>query len=213
MLSPRGATEGASRFVASRSTWPPAQYPALRPALSPSLSPALSPARHPAIAVRALRPGEAARLRAFFGNLSPATRRWRFHGAVNEVPPAWIERMAHPDPLSEVVLLAEADDGADARTVGEARYVAEGAAPGTRELAVVVADGWQGHGVGTALLCALERAARRQGVQQLFGDVQRDNLAMLALAGRAGYETKRHPSDATLVRISKVLVGAATRHS
>jgi acetyltransferase len=165
-----------------------------------------------ALSVRPLRRGESASLRAFFSALSPAARRWRFHGAVNELPSAWIERLAHPDPLREAAVLAEAtegDDGGEARPVGEARYVAEGAAPGTRELAVVVADGWQGRGIGTALLHALEQAARRQGVQRLFGDVQRDNLAMLALAGRAGFETHGHPTDPTLVRIAKQLADAA----
>ncbi len=156
-----------------------------------------------------MRRGESASLRAFFSSLSPAARRWRFHGAVNELPSAWIERLAHPDPHSEAAVLAEATEGDEARPIGEARYVAEGAAPGTRELAIVVADGWQGHGIGTALLCALEQAARRQGVQRLFGDVQRDNLAMLALAGRAGFETSGHPTDPTLVRIAKQLADAA----
>jgi acetyltransferase len=163
--------------------------------------------------VRALRAGETGRLKAFFGGLSPAARRWRFHGAVNELPPAWIERMAHPDPCCEAVLLAETGEGAEARTVGEARYVAQGAAPGTRELAIVVADGWQGHGIGAALLCALEQAACRQGVLRLFGDVQRDNLAMLALATRAGYATGRHPNDPTLVRIAKPLVAASAANA
>ncbi len=163
--------------------------------------------------MRALRAGETGRLKAFFGGLSPAARRWRFHGAVNELPPAWIERMAHPDPCCEAVLLAETGEGAEARTVGEARYVAQGAAPGTRELAIVVADGWQGHGIGAALLCALEQAACRQGVLRLFGDVQRDNLAMLALATRAGYATGRHPNDPTLVRIAKPLVAASAANA
>jgi len=162
-----------------------------------------------ALSVRPLRRGESASLRAFFSALSPAARRWRFHGAVNELPSAWIERLAHPDPECEAAVLAEATEGAEARPVGEARYVADGAAPGTRELAVVVADGWQGRGIGTALLRALEQAARRQGVQRLFGDVQRDNLAMLALAGRAGFETRGHPTDPTLVRIAKQLAEAA----
>lgn len=162
-----------------------------------------------ALHVRPLHAGESARLKAFFGGLSAAARRWRFHGAVNELPTAWIERLARPDPCREAVLLAEATEGGEARPVGEARYVAEGAAPDTRELAIVVADGWQGRGIGIALLRELERAARRQGVARLFGDVQRDNLAMLALAGRAGFETRGHPSDPTLVRISKQLAAVA----
>lgn len=157
--------------------------------------------------VRPLRAGEGARLRAFYRGLSPAVRRSRFHGAVNDLPAAWLEQLARPDPRTEVALLAEACEDGHARTVGEARYVAAGAPPGTRELALVVADGWQGRGIGLALLQLLEQAARRGGVRQLYGDVQRDNLAMLALAGRAGFRQRRHPSDATLVRIAKDLGG------
>lgn len=160
-------------------------------------------ARADALQVRPLRANEGARLKAFFGGLSPAVRRSRFHGAVKELPAAWIEHMTRPDPRTEVALLAEACEDGQVRPVGEARYVADGAPPGTRELAIVVADGWQGRGIGLTLLQLLEQAARRHGVRQLYGDVQRGNLAMLALAGRAGYRTHRHPSDATLVRIVK----------
>lgn len=158
--------------------------------------------------VRALRAGHAedrARLERFFRSLSPTVRRWRFHGAVGELPAAWIDHLARPDPHTEAALLAEVCVGGPPVPVGEARFVAEGAPPGARELAIAVADGWQGHGIGLALMHALERAARRLHIQELFGDVQRDNLAMLGLAERAGFHARRHPTDPTLVRIGKAL--------
>jgi GNAT superfamily N-acetyltransferase len=46
------------------------------------------------------------------------------------------------------------------------------------EFALDVADDWQRLGPGTRLLRRLMSTARRQCVQDLFGDVLRDNAAM-----------------------------------
>jgi GNAT superfamily N-acetyltransferase len=46
------------------------------------------------------------------------------------------------------------------------------------EIALDVADDWQRLGLGTRLLHRLMSIARRQCVQDLFGDVLRDNAAL-----------------------------------
>ena len=75
------------------------------------------------------------------------------------------------------------------------------------EFAIAIADGWQGAGLGRALLARLLAHARKRGVRRLFGDVLWSNPAMLALARSMGAQLTRTPGDATSVRVAFALEG------
>ena len=53
--------------------------------------------------------------------------------------------------------------------IGVARYVRDAHNPSLAEVAVVVADAWQGRRVGTALLGRLSDRAYSAGVERLVG--------------------------------------------
>ena len=57
----------------------------------------------------------------------------------------------------------------------------------TAEVAFVVADHWQGHGIATALLHRLAVYARRQGITRLLAITLATNAKMLEVLRRAGY--------------------------
>jgi GNAT superfamily N-acetyltransferase len=81
----------------------------------------------------------------------------------------------------QVALVAEADH----QIIGLARY--QGTGCGHAEVAVVVADAWQRHGLGGRLLRDLAQLARRHGVEALDVSMLGDNLAALhLLRGLAG---------------------------
>jgi acetyltransferase len=63
----------------------------------------------------------------------------------------------------------------------------------------VIADAWQGRGLGEALLRALVRAARHAGVPALSGLTLVDNRAMRELARRVGFSAQHDPHDATVM--------------
>jgi acetyltransferase len=71
------------------------------------------------------------------------------------------------------------------RVVAEARYVP--IAPGTAELALTVADSYQGTGLGHHLLDALVAHARAEGVQRLRAVVLLANTPMLRLLQHYGW--------------------------
>jgi acetyltransferase len=73
------------------------------------------------------------------------------------------------------------------RQVGVARYVKDESAPGEAEFAIVVADDWQGRGLGGKLLASLLTAARANGVRRAVATTLSSNEGMLGLARRLGF--------------------------
>ena len=137
--------------------------------------------------------------------LSPS-RRQRFHTAVTELSPTWLRLLAQPDAATDLALVAVAWQQGAPQIVAEARYAVDRFAdPAQREFALAVADGWQHQGLGRRLLRALTGEAARHGVQQLVGDVLRDNQPMLQLAAREGFAPTGHPDDARLLRMTRSL--------
>jgi GNAT superfamily N-acetyltransferase len=154
-----------------------------------------------AVTIRPIRPDDADRLQDHFRGLSAQSRRNRFLGAVSELPPDEIARLAHMDEPDELTLVAFANDGT---FIAEAIHVM---APetGRCELALSVTDPWQRRGIGTLLLRLIECRARLIGARHLFGDVLSTNDAMKCIARRRGFLLRSPVTDARLVEIVKDL--------
>jgi CRP-like cAMP-binding protein len=96
--------------------------------------------------------------------------------------------------------------GPDGPVVADARFVREGHGVSTAEVAFIVADVYQGHGIGTFLMDALAVAAHVGGVTRFSARVLSDNYAMRAIMNRAGAHWVR---DDLNVVITEVDVPAA----
>jgi acetyltransferase len=88
--------------------------------------------------------------------------------------------------------------------IGVARYVRDKDGD-SAEFAIVVADAWQGRGIGSRLLDKLIDVARRRGVKRLYGDILGTNLPMLELVRKMRFQLRRHEDDATLTRAVRKL--------
>ena len=82
--------------------------------------------------------------------------------------------------------------------LGVARYVRDHDNDDA-EFAIVIADAWQGRGIGRRLLAKLIEAARRRGVKRLYGEILAINRPMLELARKLGFDLGRH-DDPTITR-------------
>lgn len=138
------------------------------------------------ILIRPIGPDDRGREAEFVNGLSAESRYFRFHSAVRELTPQMLERFTrvnYPDDMALVAMIEGADGP---RQIGVARYVRE---PGTdtAEIAIVVADAWQGKGIATRLLEDLRDLAREAGITQLVASVLRENGRMLNLVRRLGY--------------------------
>ncbi len=124
--------------------------------------------------------GEA--LRRFVAGLSLRTRYLRFFAGVPKLTAAMVRRMSgleRPGVEPPDALVAVADGLIIGHAMATDTRSPHGAA--VTEIGVVVADGWQRHGVGTALTLALATRAQGRGAVTLMLDVLAENRAMLAL--------------------------------
>ena len=131
----------------------------------------------------AIRPAGAAdtgALADFFAGLSAQTRYLRFFAPVTPGP-GLLRRMSGGDGCADVVVAVRGGV-----IIGHAMAVDQAGPRGARtaEAGLVVADAWQGLGVGSALLRALADAAQARGVTSLTMDVLPGNRRMLALIAR-----------------------------
>lgn len=151
--------------------------------------------------VRPIRVTDEASLQQFVRNLCPESRYSRFMMAIRELPEDMLDKLAHPEPGREVILVASSPD---ADIIGLAQYVADESGDGC-EVAIVVADAWQRMGLGTDLLVALISVAQRNGIAHVNADVLADNYAMLALARKLGCEARINRQAPYLVLITRGL--------
>jgi len=143
----------------------------------------------PELRLRRLGAADAGRVQAFVRTLSPQTRRERYFCAINELSPRQLERMTFGGSARDLSLGAFEEE----EIVAIAEY-ADG------EFAVVVADAWQGLGIGEALMLRLLEHARESRLPALHGLVRGGNRAMLRLAGRLGFRSARD-ADPGFVRV------------
>jgi acetyltransferase len=141
-------------------------------------------------------------VQAFVERLSPATSRRRFFRPVKALTPSQLTRVVAVDYSRSMSVVAETDGA----IVGLAEYVA---APGdaAAEVAVVIADEWQGAGLGRVIFGALVLHAANQGLARLRGEAFADNAPLLALVHRFGFSAGPHPDESDLVSIDRDLAG------
>ncbi|OAN39541.1 GNAT family N-acetyltransferase [Mycolicibacterium iranicum] len=77
-------------------------------------------------------------------------------------------------------------DGADGPVVADVRFVRNENDPAEAEIAFIVADAYQGKGIGTFLMAAISVAAGYDGVRRFTARVLTDNVPMRAILDRFG---------------------------
>jgi RimJ/RimL family protein N-acetyltransferase len=132
---------------------------------------------------------------AFHLALSPESVARRFFGAHPRLSPSEVERFTKVDGVDRVALVAERDG----QLLAVARYD-RSSEKDEAEVAFVVADAFQGRGLGTILLEHLLAAARRHGVKRIVADTMADNHRMLAMLRRAG-GSRRYQRSGGVIRV------------
>ena len=161
------------------------------------LTESFEPVTGTSVTLRPLRPEDRDIETAFVHGLSADTRHNRLLGGAIAITREYIERLVTVDYSRDMALAATTMSDHET-LIGVARYVRDKAG-NAAEFAIVVADAWQGRGIGRRLLSMLIDVARRRGLSRLYGDILASNRPMLELVRRLGFQLERH-DDATLTR-------------
>lgn len=102
----------------------------------------------------------------------------------------------------EVAIVAETTDAGAPRLVGVGRLVADPDHE-SAEYAILVSDAWQNRGLGGVLTDYCIEIAAGWGVKRITAQTTSDNVRMLALFERRGFEIR--PAEEGLLEVEKVL--------
>jgi GNAT superfamily N-acetyltransferase len=133
----------------------------------------------PSFRVGAAGPADAAAISDFVAGLSIRTQFRRFFASVARPSSGLLRSLAGADGRADVLVATDAAG----TVVGHGMAVDRIVGDGTRvtDLGLVVADQWQHHGVGSALLGTLARRAADRGARELVMDVLPGNEPMLSM--------------------------------
>ena len=135
--------------------------------------------------VRPIRPDDADRLVDFHEGLSPSSIYRRYFFVHPRLSALEVERFTNVDYINRLAFVAQDND----RLVAVGRY---DRSPGTgeAEVAFVVADRYQHHGVGALLLDLLADAAWRRGVKEFVACTLTENRDMLGVFADSGFKVR-----------------------
>jgi GNAT superfamily N-acetyltransferase len=157
-------------------------------------------------------PQDAGQIRDFVCGLSVRNQYLRFFAPVAPPSSSLLRALSGGNGGADILVVTD-DRG---KVVGHGMAVdgAEYHGAPTTEIGLVVADSWQGRGLGTTLLRTLARRASDRGVRTLVMEVLPENRRMLGIIGRRWPQAERErTSDSIIVRaaISKGAMRAADR--
>jgi RimJ/RimL family protein N-acetyltransferase len=169
--------------------------------------------------IRPISPDDKRALADGFERLSERSRYRRFlspHPRLSEEELRYFTEIDHHDHEALIALDPATDEG-----VGVARYVRSEEDPSAADLAVTVADDWQGRGVGGRLAAALAQRAREEGISRFTALLLAENEQMLGLLRDLGSVSELQLEQGTvqltvdlgesgLGRLVRLLRGVAT---
>jgi acetyltransferase len=153
--------------------------------------------------IRPIHPDDAQMLKKLVSELSPESRYFRFVSSMAELPPSMLARFTLIDYDREMALVAvikervagpDGDMTETERIVGVSRYVTN-PDQSSCEFALVVADDFNGKGMGSRLMESIMDVARDKGLAEIEGLVLANNAGMLKLMRGLGYQVKSYAED------------------
>jgi RimJ/RimL family protein N-acetyltransferase len=141
------------------------------------------------VRIRPLHAADRAIYEAAVYSLSPRSRYLRFFAPIEKMSERMLDQMTQVDGHRHVVWLAlPPDEGAGVAVV---RYVRDADDDQSAEVAIAVADDWQGSGLGGELLRQTVDHARLAGLDLLTATTLRENSAAAGVLQATGFAATR----------------------
>ena len=151
-----------------------------------------------AVRIRPLSGGDRAALAELPKRISAESAISRFHGGVTMLTDRTLDRLLNIEVGRHEALIAVDDRG----IAGVARYARDETDPTTAEVAILVADEWQHHGVARELMRPMMTRARAAGVKRFRAEILPENTtARHFFAGLAPTTRERMSGGNTVITV------------
>lgn len=146
------------------------------------------------VTLRPIRPEDEPMELELIRGLSTETSRFRFFQIIKDLPHEALVRFCNIDYDREMAFIAETREGDRRIEIGVSRLILE---PNKKrgEFAVVIADKYQGKGLGIKLVDMLVEVAKEKGVESIFGIIMAENLKMIRLCEKLGFTIRREQEN------------------
>ncbi len=146
------------------------------------------------VILRPIRPEDEPMELEFVKGLSEEASRFRFFQVIRDLSHEALVRFCNIDYDREMAFIAETRELTRRMEIGVGRLVME---PNKRrgEFAVVVADKYQGKGLGTKLIDMLISVAEEKGLESMYGIVLPENSNMIHLCEKLGFTVERRHEE------------------
>ncbi|MEM2463416.1 MAG: GNAT family N-acetyltransferase [Candidatus Bathyarchaeia archaeon] len=148
------------------------------------------------VLLRPIKPEDEPLWLEMFQNFSEESIRYRFFQIIKDTPHEVRVRYCNIDYDREIAIVAELNDGGRRRILGVVRVSLE---PDRKkgEIAFIVADPWQGLGLGTKMVDYAIEIAKDMGVETLYAIMLPDNYQAINLTRKMGF-TLQSQEDGTV---------------
>jgi acetyltransferase len=145
------------------------------------------------VVLRPIKPEDEILLDEWFKSLSGETMRFRFFQTIKHMSHETLTRYCNIDYGREIAIVAEIQEDKK-KIIGVARLVSE---PGGKsgEFALVVADQWQGLGLGTEMTDYAIEIGKDMMLKTIYGYVIPSNSKMLFICDKKGFKLEPYDED------------------
>jgi len=140
---------------------------------------------------RPMHPTDEKSMRGLFHALSKQTIYYRFMSNITRIPQKQVQDFVYIDYRSDMAIVGTIPEAHGEDIIAIGRYYLN-QRTNLAEIAFIVRDQWQNHGIGTFLLRYLITIAKRNGIAGFTAEVLRDNKAMLAVLEKSGCKIHSH---------------------
>ncbi len=153
------------------------------------------------VLIRPIRPEDEDLHHELFKSLSRQTNYFRFFSYRRHLTHEQAARFTQIDYDREMAIIALIKDDGRERSIGVNRLTYQ-ARSDQHEFAIVVADKFQGTGVGALLMKRLLEIARDRQIKQIIGIVLSENLKMIKFCQRFGFEVADQDGSSITFRLT-----------
>jgi len=138
------------------------------------------------VTLRPIRPEDEPLEQEMFKHFSRETQRFRFFGQIKKVDHELLIKYTHNDYDRELGIFAEIEENGKKKMAGVVRLIMD-PYDDSAEFAIVVADPWQGIGLGSIMTDYMLEVAKKKGVRRLYAYLLRDNIKMREMFERRNF--------------------------